>query len=253
MAVCGLKQDLIPKGFTLKWVPSFQVDKEEGKRIQNLLRQSSTRLMEETSRHNQNHLESLEGMKQNLHVEIQQDGDVGEESITRLHEEVKKTAEKTKTRIERTKAGKLKAIKNQTENQTGTTAHTNTAEVDTLQRIRVKGDVNCLFRAVSQAVHNNQDHHAELRKQTVSHISQHRDRYGAYVDIEMDKHLENITHTDGHKESYGTDAEVLALAEILQTPIHVYSKPDKKTECQQFNGRGHTGWYRRQNKTAKPK
>ena len=225
-----LEQNLIPKGFTLKWSPSFQETNGEGEKIQNILRHSSTRLIEETSKHNRDLLESLEGMKQNLLDEIHKAEDIEEEAITRLHQEVRKTAKKTKTKIEQTKAGKLNALKN----KTSRTARAHTKEEDILQTIRVKGDGNCLFRAVSQAVHNNQDHHAELRKQTVSHISQHRDRYGAYVDTEMDKHLDNMSHTDGRIESYGTDAEVLALAEILQTPIHVYSKAGKENVCQRF-------------------
>ena len=40
-----VEQNLIPKGFMLKWSPSFQETNGEGEKIQNILRHSSTRLI----------------------------------------------------------------------------------------------------------------------------------------------------------------------------------------------------------------
>ncbi|CAM9362512.1 unnamed protein product [Lampetra planeri] len=49
-------------------------------------------------------------------------------------------------------------------------------------RFHIIPDGNCLYRAVSKAVYGSQDMHAELREQTIHHIVDHLDEFGALIE-----------------------------------------------------------------------
>ena len=98
----------------------------------------------------------------------------------------------------------------------------------TFRKTKITGDGNCLFRAISKAMYNTEDEHIKLRKDAVKHIHESKEKYKPYIDTSFDKHIQNMAHTDGLTESWGTEAEILALTEILQRSIEVYSKTGEK-------------------------
>ncbi len=50
---------------------------------------------------------------------------------------------------------------------------TEQAQITTFRRIKITGDGNCLFRAVSQFLYRHQNQHKELREEAVSYIYTH--------------------------------------------------------------------------------
>ena len=86
----------------------------------------------------------------------------------------------------------------------------------------VAGDGNCLFRSISQAVFRSPIHHVELRHAAVDIMVSHRDEFEPFVDqAQFASHIMHMYNSNGALSTWGTQAEIFALATILQCPIYV--------------------------------
>ena len=84
---------------------------------------------------------------------------------------------------------------------------------------RVRGDGNCLFRALSVAVTGYETAHAKIRQLICSHI----ELFGT-LDNSGDgsRYLEESGMSE--ETTWGTDIEIYAAAQVLTTDIYVYHK-----------------------------
>ena len=91
--------------------------------------------------------------------------------------------------------------------------------------ISIKGDGNCLFRTLSQALYKNQDKHESIRDQIGREVENNRDKYSKYIDNEgFEEHITNMKFTDGRIQSYGTLAEMYAASKLYNCDLFVYTK-----------------------------
>ncbi len=83
--------------------------------------------------------------------------------------------------------------------------------------IRVEGDGNCLFRALSVALYGHPEKHASLREMAVRELRQHIHEFRAYG--VTDPYLVHMARPG----TWGGGIEILAIARLFQRRIHVYS------------------------------
>ena len=100
-------------------------------------------------------------------------------------------------------------------------------------------DGNCLFNAVSQALHGTQNKQSQIRKEVCDHIEKYKDEYKCFVaDILLDKYIE-IMRRDG---TWGGDLEICAMETLYGRSIRVYDKRVKRV-----NKSDVVSWSRRPN------
>ena len=86
----------------------------------------------------------------------------------------------------------------------------------------MKGDGNCFYRCVSVWQCNHEDNHGKIRHSEVEHIATNKQLCGAYIDGNMNDHLQDQRCSDGGISSWTTEAELYATATLLQTEIFVH-------------------------------
>jgi len=85
----------------------------------------------------------------------------------------------------------------------------------------IKGDGNCLFRAVLFYMGDNEDSHSDLRNKCLQHIREHRNRFEqncSAISGSFDEYLIEM----GIVGTWGTIVEVVALEEIFGRYIDLY-------------------------------
>jgi hypothetical protein len=119
------------------------------------------------------------------------------------------------------------------------TIFTNTQQEVEVNIYQVKGDGNCLFRALSLAITGSQSYHELIRCYLVNHMMDedvrndmeplfqrnHQDR-----SITYDTHLANMQQ-NGY---WGTDQEIVAAANLFNVSIMCYSQYNKSLRLQHF-------------------
>eukprot|EP01035_Chromulina_nebulosa_P021106 gene21106-27348_t len=96
--------------------------------------------------------------------------------------------------------------------------------------VDVEGDGNCLFRAVSHQLYNNESHHLELRQQCVEHMRRHTKRFEIYCTSKFEDHLKRMALPC----VWADYLEIRALEEIIDRLFYIYS-PDT-TEVKDNSG-----------------
>mmetsp|Transcript_27482 Transcript_27482/g.64165 ORF Transcript_27482/g.64165 Transcript_27482/m.64165 type:complete len:196 (+) Transcript_27482:275-862(+) len=86
----------------------------------------------------------------------------------------------------------------------------------------VARDGNCLFHSVAHQIYGvlETDVHQVLRADVVRYMSENRAHFSLYVDGDFDEYLRSRTH-DG---VWGDNLEIVALAEIFDRPVEVWSR-----------------------------
>ena len=100
------------------------------------------------------------------------------------------------------------------------------------QIIDVRGDGNCFFRCLAQAVSDNEEEHATWREKVVATMKEDISYYQTLMDGNVEEHLESKSKTSGGNEIWATEAEIHAASEYLNLDIFVYSKPSSSCEWQ---------------------
>ena len=99
------------------------------------------------------------------------------------------------------------------------------------RKVNVRGDGNCLFRAISLGLYNTQEHHVDIRLGTVQYIAEHWDRYDEVIQGEYqrwniftkDQYVEYMSrHTPGEAAYAGhIEMSAAALAYDVKIAIHL--------------------------------
>ena len=85
--------------------------------------------------------------------------------------------------------------------------------------IPTEKDGNCFFRCISKYLYNTEEKHEELRQNIVCKMNEDRTFYSSLVDEDLDTHLQNMKRSDGHTNTWATEAEIIAASENLKLYI----------------------------------
>eukprot|EP00941_MAST-03F_sp_MAST-3F-sp1_P001378 g1378.t1 len=94
-----------------------------------------------------------------------------------------------------------------------------------------KPDGNCLFRAVSQQVHGNEEYHARVRQMVCNYMRQHQSRFIFLADPPTPFAFENYLKvrekpvSAGHGE-WGGHPEIVVIEELYDRVVEIYSAKD---------------------------
>ena len=98
----------------------------------------------------------------------------------------------------------------------------------------VERDGNCYFRCIALAIHDNENKHEEVKQKIVETMKMNKQVYQAYAE-NFDSHLENMMRSDGHTNTWATEAEILATSEDYKCDIFVLSERYKSIGWQKFS------------------
>ncbi|KAH9261029.1 hypothetical protein BASA81_000733 [Batrachochytrium salamandrivorans] len=104
------------------------------------------------------------------------------------------------------------------------------------QVMAMRGDGNCLYRAVSQQVYGTPNHHALCRQACYEYIKLERSYFEPFVKGQFDAYLQ-VLQRNG---SWGDDPELEALGAIYQCNIQVYAANQLQL-VKQYDGGGGGG------------
>ena len=98
------------------------------------------------------------------------------------------------------------------------------AEERIFREIKVKGDGNCFFRCLSFHIFGNESRHGDIRKEIVTFMTANSEDFSPYVDGSIQEHLRNMSFADGRRESWATEAEVMAASALYEVNVKVKVK-----------------------------
>ena len=86
----------------------------------------------------------------------------------------------------------------------------------------VMGDGNCLFRALSFAIHQHQDMHNKIRTDVTRLIQHNKQQFKPFIigPVPIDTHINNMSKLG----TWGAQVELIAASTLFQVPIYVASK-----------------------------
>nr|GEU82377.1 OTU domain-containing protein isoform X1 [Tanacetum cinerariifolium] len=88
-----------------------------------------------------------------------------------------------------------------------------------LVELKVSGDGNCQFRALSDQIYRSTDHHKLVREQIFHQLKAHSELYAAYVPMAYDEYLKKIS-TAGE---WGDHVTLQAAADVFGVKIFVFT------------------------------
>ena len=98
----------------------------------------------------------------------------------------------------------------------------------------VERDGNCYFRCITLAIHGNENRHKEVKQKIVETMKMNKQVYQAYAEY-FDSHLENMVRSDGHSNTWATEAEILATSEAYKCDVFVLRDQYINTGWQKFS------------------
>lgn len=97
----------------------------------------------------------------------------------------------------------------------------------TFYKETIRGDGNCLFRAVSLYLHKTQDKHLLLREETVKYTRKNWETLKNHLVVNVDPDLvteKAYCYNMRKDETYGSSVEMLAMSEIHQINFNIFTK-----------------------------
>ena len=92
----------------------------------------------------------------------------------------------------------------------------------------IKGDGNCLFRAISKELLGHEKFHHLVRHFLVHFISANGKQFQEYLsEGKIEAHLQRMRNLG----QWGTSVEIFGLATLLKTKVYIFSK---QSNCQQY-------------------
>ncbi len=101
---------------------------------------------------------------------------------------------------------------------------------------RVSGDGACLFRSVAFQLWGEEGRHAEVRRATCDHV----ERHAAHFQLVVDGDLADYVARTRRAHVWGDHVEILAIAELYDRPVEVWStenpiaEPQRLVQCAQL-------------------
>ncbi|KAI3641367.1 hypothetical protein MIR68_000497 [Amoeboaphelidium protococcarum] len=89
---------------------------------------------------------------------------------------------------------------------------------------QIKGDGNCLFRALSDQLHGSEDRHVEFRQMVCDYIDKHRDEFVPFLLEEDDGNtdIEEYVAKMRQNGTYGGNIELVAFSRLISAEIWIY-------------------------------
>ena len=261
-----LDNKIISNGFKIKWHPTYQATKNEDKQFNELLNDTSLKLMENVKLHNELKLTLMKHEEEDLLA------DTTDEFHERVRKQLGNVLDKLKNDLNYRKCKKWQVLtaRNGIEFEAHSTEesikkhnedpHNRLVEcileklsindvvpnkkpaipivsddgTSTWSRYTVATDGNCFFRAISYALFQTEDLHKVLRNAVVGHMRSNSDIYEAYVDGDFEQHLLRINQNVGGSEIWATEAEIYAMANFLELRIDVQQSNTDEHTVQTF-------------------
>ena len=84
----------------------------------------------------------------------------------------------------------------------------------------VRGDGNCLFRAVSEQMEGNENNFVEYREKCINYIKENKDTFAPFIedDEPIDKYIERMSKNS----EWGGNLEIYALSMVLEANFYIY-------------------------------
>ena len=95
-------------------------------------------------------------------------------------------------------------------------------------KVIIRGDGNCLFRAVSFVVHGTQEQYHDLRALTVTHVRNYPDNFQGFFDL--GNNLDTWAARLSRDMEFGDHVCVKALAQVVSRPILVWRQSVLNTD-----------------------
>lgn len=95
--------------------------------------------------------------------------------------------------------------------------------------VKVEGDGNCLFRALSHWITGREENHLAVRKKIVEFMKDHLEEIAGIEELTAKQMAEKL-NAMGMEGTWGTHMEILATATLLRTPIFIFSPYGKTKE-----------------------
>ncbi|MES1908094.1 MAG: hypothetical protein MHM6MM_001096 [Cercozoa sp. M6MM] len=89
--------------------------------------------------------------------------------------------------------------------------------------VDMRGDGNCLFRAVSFLVYGDQAHHEVVRRSCVGYMRCESHFFRNYVDSDSEADFDTYCNAMERSGAWGGHVEIQALSELYQRPVHVFA------------------------------
>ena len=84
----------------------------------------------------------------------------------------------------------------------------------------VRGDGNCLFRAVSEQIEGNENNFIEYREKCINYMKENKDNFAPFIedDEPFDKYIERMSKNS----EWGGNLEIYALSMLLEANFYIY-------------------------------
>ena len=96
--------------------------------------------------------------------------------------------------------------------------------------VKINGDGNCLFRCFSKYCECTQENHEKYRKLAIEAIMSNRGYYEQFINGDFDEHINNMKKSVGGPEIWGTEAEIIALSNVLDMDTFIRKKSGQNWE-----------------------
>jgi hypothetical protein len=98
---------------------------------------------------------------------------------------------------------------------------------DEFIRENIKGDGNCLFRAILSCLFRDDEGHLELRKLVCEYMQEHVANFSNYMTIDFDDYINQMRKN----RTWGTYIELFAASEILLFNFTVFDSHSRTVYC----------------------
>ncbi|KAK3108576.1 hypothetical protein FSP39_011066 [Pinctada imbricata] len=215
------RNKVIPKGFQIKWRLNLGSNRQNKVKIHRILDKSSEMIIDETIEICQNEVEDIENR---ISQEKQK---VLKKNVNERYyeEEIEKEYESQLHKLRQSKKKKIQSLRGRNR-YTRSKYQSLRVQEPQVEISQVRGDGNCFYRCVSLHLYGTDENHKEIRADIAKEIQTNPSFFKRYVDIDIDKHVENTRRSDGSIESYATEAELIACSKLFDIDIHVTSDID---------------------------
>jgi len=91
--------------------------------------------------------------------------------------------------------------------------------------VKILEDGSCMFRAVAEALWNDQERHMQVRTACMDYMEQHRDEFELFCTENWERYVARKRRD----REFGNELELMAIACQLKRPIHVYRYSETPT------------------------
>ena len=94
-----------------------------------------------------------------------------------------------------------------------------------LRQVKIRGDGNCFFRAVSDQLYNHENHHLQLRMATMNHIAINRDDFSSFLTSDNNNMSGYIRRMQRNK-TYADYLAIRAASVVIKRNIVIHRHDD---------------------------